>query len=88
MEHDPMTPFATTIDIALLSKLDATAAATGHTRDEVIALALESYLNVDVDQIEAIKEGLAQADRGEFVGEADMQAIFAELRMRAKRSPP
>lgn len=64
--------------------LDALAASQQRNRSFLINEALDNYLEVQQWQIEHIKQGLAAADRGDFVSPKDMKKTFADLRSKCK----
>jgi len=74
--------FTIRLDDEMLAKLDALAADTDRSRNWIAAKAIESYIELNAWQIEQIKAGLAEADRGEFVTEADLDAIEAEIQAK------
>lgn len=74
--------FTIRLDDETLAKLDALAADTDRSRNWLAAKAIESYVELNAWQIEQIKGGLAEADRGEFVSEADLDAIEAEIQAK------
>ena len=74
--------FTIRLDDEMLAKLDALAADTDRSRSWIAAKAIESYIELNAWQIEQIKAGLAEADRGEFVTEADLDAIEAEIQAK------
>jgi RHH-type transcriptional regulator, rel operon repressor / antitoxin RelB len=63
--------------------LDAVASALDRDRSNVINEAIEAYLDVHRCQLEHIREGLRQADGGEFATEAGMKAAFSRPPMNA-----
>jgi predicted transcriptional regulator len=65
-----------------LAKLDALAADTDRSRSWLAAKAIENYIELNAWQIAQIKEGIAQADRGEFATEEELDAIEVELQAR------
>lgn len=71
--------FTVRLDDETLAKLDALAADTDRSRNWLAAKAIENYVELNAWQIDQIKAGLAEADRGEFVSEADLDAIEAEI---------
>ncbi|CAD5282880.1 conserved hypothetical protein [Bosea sp. 62] len=77
--------FTIRLDDETLAKLDALAADTDRSRNWLAAKAIENYVELNAWQIEQIKAGLAEADRGEFVSEADLDAIEAEIRAKIDR---
>lgn len=72
--------FTIRLDDETLAKLDALAADTDRSRNWLAAKAIENYVELNAWQIDQIKAGLAEADRGEFVSEADLDAIEAEIK--------
>lgn len=78
--------FTIRLDDETLAKLDALAADTDRSRNWLATKAIENYVELNAWQIEQIKAGLAEADRGEFVSEADLDAIEAEIQAKIDRS--
>lgn len=74
--------FTIRLDDEMLAKLDALAADTDRSRNWIAVKAIESYVELNAWQINRIKEGIAQADRGEFATEEELDAIEAELQAR------
>ena len=74
--------FTIRLDDEMLAKLDALAADTDRSRNWIAAKAIESYVELNAWQIAKIKEGIAQADRGEFATEEELDEIEAELQAR------
>jgi predicted transcriptional regulator len=75
--------FTIRLDDEMLAKLDALAADTDRSRSWIAAKAIESYVELNAWQIARIKEGLAEADRGEFATSDEVEAVFAKYRIRA-----
>jgi predicted transcriptional regulator len=75
--------FTIRLDDEMLAKLDALAADTDRSRSWIAAKAIESYVELNAWQIAKIKEGIAQADRGEFATEEEMDALFDKFRTRS-----
>jgi predicted transcriptional regulator len=57
--------------------LDAVASALRRDRSYIINKAIEAYLDVHQWQIDHIREGLRQADAGEFATKAEMKGAFS-----------
>jgi predicted transcriptional regulator len=74
--------FTIRLDDEMLAKLDALAADTDRSRSWIAAKAIESYVELNAWQIAKIKEGIAQADRGQFATEEELDAIETELQAR------
>jgi len=77
--------FTVNLDEATLARLEAIAKSRALPRDRVVQEALEAFLDFEEAQIARIKEGIAQADRGEFATEEELDAIEAEIEAMAKR---
>jgi RHH-type rel operon transcriptional repressor/antitoxin RelB len=60
--------------------LDAIARAHDRDRTYVLNEAIDAYLDVQKWQIEHIKEGIRQADAGEFATDAEVAAVFSRWR--------
>lgn len=74
--------FTIRLDDETLAKLDALAADTERSRNWLAAKAIENYIELNSWQIARIREGIAQADRGEFATEEELDAIEAEIQAR------
>ena len=61
-------------------KLDAIAASLDRDRSYLLNEAIDAYLEVHQWQIKHIREGIRQADAGEFASEAQVAAAFARRR--------
>ncbi|WID94312.1 ribbon-helix-helix protein, CopG family [Bosea vestrisii] len=74
--------FTIRLDDETLAKLDALAIDTDRSRNWLAAKAIENYIELNAWQIARIREGISQADRGEFATEAELDAIETELQAR------
>lgn len=72
------------LDSALRSKLDKLAAATRRSRSFLAAEAIRDYLALNSWQIEEIHRAIAEADRGEFASEREVQRIAKKWTRRAR----
>lgn len=72
------------LDSALRSKLDKLAAATRRSRSFLAAEAIRDYLELNSWQIEEIHRAIAEADRGEFASEREVQRIAKKWARRAR----
>jgi predicted transcriptional regulator len=70
-------------DEAKLEALDKLAASMDRSRNWLINRAIERYLAEQLWQVARINEGLAQAERGEFASEEDVEATFARFGQHA-----
>ena len=74
--------FTIRLDDELLAKLDALASDTDRSRNWIARKAIENYVELNAWQIARIKEGIAEADRGEFATEEELDTIEAKLQAR------
>jgi predicted transcriptional regulator len=75
--------FTIRLDDEMLAKLDALAADTDRSRSWIAARAIEDYIALNAWQIARIREGVAEADRGEFASDEDVRDVFDKYRTRA-----
>lgn len=68
------------IDETKRDKLDLIADGQKRDRSFIINEAIDNYLDVYNWQIEHIKKGLKQADKGEFATEDDVKKTFASFK--------
>jgi len=64
------------------SALDALADALDRDRSYLVNEALDAYLETHRWQVEHIKQGLREADAGQFVDERQVRKIIARLRRK------
>jgi predicted transcriptional regulator len=60
--------------------LDAVASALDRDRSDIINEAIDAYLDGHRWQMDHIREGLRQADAGEFATESEVKATFSCIR--------
>jgi len=60
----------------LLGQFNAMAESTGRTRSFLINQAMEEYIAREAWQVAEIRKGLEEADAGNFVPEAELQAFW------------
>ena len=66
------------LDKDKVALLDQFAQSDDRDRTYLIKHAIDGYLQMRQWQIDEINKAIAQADAGEFVPEAEMQALFAK----------
>jgi predicted transcriptional regulator len=59
--------------------LDELGARTDRDRSYLIKDAVRRYISLHRWQIEEVEKGIAEADRGEFATDEEVEAMFAEL---------
>ncbi len=72
--------FTIRLDDEMLAKLDALAADTDRSRNWIAAKAIEAYVELNAWQIQRIREGIAEADRGAFATDEEVEAVFNKYR--------
>ncbi|MGH7779098.1 MAG: CopG family ribbon-helix-helix protein [Candidatus Binataceae bacterium] len=72
------------IDAKSKKRLEKLAKATARTKSYLAAQAVRNYLDSNEWQVAAIKEGIAQADRGQFASDAKVRRLFAKIRRDAR----
>ena len=60
----------------IAKKLELLVKATARSRSYLVAEAIESYVKDQTWQIEAIKEGIIEADKGKFATESQVKKTF------------
>ena len=75
---------STRFSVELAERLASLAQTTHRSKSFLAAQAIEEFLNVLEWQVEAIKEGLAAADRGDLKSHAQAVAVLNTLGKRAK----
>lgn len=71
------------LDPTLTRKLDKLAEATQRSRSFLISEAVREYLALNDWQIEETRKALAEAERGEFASDADVQRTIKKWKRRA-----
>lgn len=72
------------MDAGLRERLDKLAAATRRSRSFLAAEAIREYVGSNAWQIAAIQKGLAEAERGEFASDAEVQRVAKKWARRAR----
>ncbi|KMN82417.1 CopG family ribbon-helix-helix protein [Chromobacterium alkanivorans] len=62
----------------LAQQLEALAHATGRSKSFLVAEAIGDYLEREAWQVQAIEEGLKEADAGDFASSDEVGAFFAK----------
>jgi RHH-type transcriptional regulator, rel operon repressor / antitoxin RelB len=65
-------------------KLEALAAATQRSKSWLVADAVRAYVEEQSWQVEAIRQGLAAIDAGDFADEAEVEALFQKYSHHAR----
>jgi RHH-type transcriptional regulator, rel operon repressor / antitoxin RelB len=66
------------VPVGVYQQLDNLAKATARTKSFVTLEALSSYLETQTWQVKDIEAGIADADRGDFATDAQVNAVFAK----------
>jgi predicted transcriptional regulator len=64
------------LEPAIAEKLDLLAKATARSRSFLVAEAIETYVKDQAWQIQAIQEGIKEADRGNFATDEEADKAF------------
>jgi predicted transcriptional regulator len=67
------------LDQDTLESVDLIATTTNQERSEVVSQALKAYIELFQWQVEHIREGVRQADAGEFVPEEEVRRVLSRL---------
>jgi predicted transcriptional regulator len=68
----------------LAVQLDALAKATGRTKSFLAVQAIESFVEREIWQIAEIKQGLSEADAGDFATDEEMASLDAKWNRHAR----
>ena len=72
------------LDPRLKNQLDRLSKAMSRTRSFVAAQAIREYLSVNEWQIEEIKKGLEEAERGDFASDKEVAKVLKKWKRRAR----
>lgn len=64
------------LDPSVAEKLDLLAKATARSRSFLVAEAIETYVKDQAWQIQAIQEGIKEADKGNFATDQEVKKAF------------
>ena len=76
---EPTTTITVRLPVGTRQELEALAKATGRNRTTLAAEAIQRFIAQQRWQISRIEEGLRQADAGDFVGDEEMDQLWAEF---------
>ncbi len=71
-------PVSSRVEKTVSRKLDLLAKATARSRSFLIGEAIKTYVEDQAWQIDAIKEGLKQANQGKFASDAKVRKTFSK----------
>jgi predicted transcriptional regulator len=66
------------LEPSVAKKLDLLAKATARSRSFLVAEAIETYVKEQAWQIQAIQEGIKEADRGNFATDKEVKKAFGK----------
>jgi predicted transcriptional regulator len=81
-----MSSFTVRLDDDLTNQLEAMAVGMDRSKSYLTAQAIREFLSREAWFIADVKKGMEQAQRGEFVPEEEMDALFDELCGRVNRT--
>ena len=71
------------LDPKIAKKLERLVKATARSRSYLVAEAIETYVEDQAWQIEAIKEGIEEADKGKFATKSQVKKTFKKWGVNA-----
>ena len=74
---------STRLDPEVAKKLDLLAKATARSKSFLVARAVEAYVDNQAWQIEAIQEGIKEADKGHFATDKEVKSAFKKWGVNA-----
>lgn len=72
-------PFTVRLDDATLNALDNLGKKTDRSRNWLVSRAVEDFVSLNAWQLDKIEIGIAQADRGQFATDEEVEAVLARL---------
>ena len=72
----PSLPITTRLDKDTIEKLEKLADATKRSKSFLVAEAVDKYLREQEWQVEAIKEGVLEAEKGDFAADNEIREFF------------
>ena len=72
------------LDSKLKKQLDKLSKVTSRTRSFLAAEAIREYVQLNEWQIEEIRKGIAEADRGDFADEKEVERVVSKWTRRAR----
>ena len=78
MKPDTDKSMTVVVPADLASQLEKLVQATGRDESAITVAALPDYMEAEALLIQAIKEGVAEADRGEFASASEVSSFFAK----------
>jgi RHH-type transcriptional regulator, rel operon repressor / antitoxin RelB len=72
----PSIPITTRLDKDTIEKLEKLAGATKRSKSFLVAEAVDKYLREQEWQVDAIKEGVLQAEKGDFATDNEVREFF------------
>ena len=79
-----MTSMSMRLPDELATKLEALSEATGRTKSFLAVRAIEDFLEREIWQIAEIKQGLSEADAGDFATDEEMAALDTKWNRHAR----
>ena len=71
-------PMTVRLPADLAGQLEKLIQATGRNKSAITVAALRDYVEAESWQIQDIEQGIAEADRGEFVSDSEVNSFFAK----------
>lgn len=74
------------VEAALAGKVTKLATDLHRSPEWVIARAIENYIQLNASDVARIREGIAEADRGEFATDEEVEDLFRKQHDRDQQS--
>lgn len=78
MKSSTEKPMTVRLPADLADQLEKLIQATGRNKSAITVAALREYVEAESWQIQDIKEGIAEAERGEFASDGEVKSFFAK----------
>jgi predicted transcriptional regulator len=72
-------PFTIRLEASTLNALDNLAGKTERSRNWLVSRAVEDFISLNAWQLDKIEAGIAQANRGQFASDEEVEAVLARL---------
>lgn len=71
-------PMTVRLPADLAGQLEKLIQATGRSKSSITVAALRDYVEAEAWQIQDVEQGIAEADRGEFASDSEVNSFFAK----------
>jgi len=78
MKSSTEKPMTVRLPADLADQLEKLIQATGSNKSAITVAALRQYVEAESGQVQDIKDGIAEADRGEFASDSEISSFFSK----------